>query len=104
MNERPRWIRIEAPDGDTAFALERRLAHVHACAVARRDSWLVEVEDFDDQLEEIGATVRHWLRTIGACSTVLHVDGETRTVACRTERETLLAEGYDGGGVLEHEP
>ena len=104
MKERPKWIRIDAPDGDAAFALERRLAHLHACAVARHARWLVEVEDFDDQLEEIEAAVRHWLRTIGACSTVVHVDGERRTVARRMEHERLLAEGYDGGLVLEHEP
>jgi hypothetical protein len=73
-------IRIEAPDAAAALSLERRLAHLHPAAVGRGSSWCVELEDDDDRLDEITVTVEHWLRTVGARSTQMQVDGAVRTV------------------------
>ena len=76
----PTWIRIEAPDAERAFALERRLAHLHPSVVGRGESWVVELEDLDDRLDEIEAGVRHWLRTAGGGSAVVHAGAAVRTV------------------------
>jgi len=97
-------IRIDAPDASTAFALEKRLAHLHPAAVGRGPNWCVELEDSDDRLDEITAAVGHWLRTIGARSTEMHVDGSVVTVGAHPADEPPLGAGYDGAGVLEHEP
>lgn len=100
----PTWIRIEAPDGDTALALEQRLAHLHASAVAHHDRWSVDVEDFDDHLDEIEAVVRRWLRMIGETAARLQVGGVTRVVTVHVPEEARLGAGYDLGPALEHEP
>lgn len=100
----PTWIRIEAPDGDSALALEQRLAHLHASAVAHRDRWSVNVEDFDDHLDEIEAVVRHWLRTIEETAARIQVGGVTRVVTVHVPDEARLGAGYDREPALEHEP
>jgi hypothetical protein len=75
------WIRVEAPDAPTAFALEKRLAHLHPTAVGRGTNWYVELEDFDhDRFDEINAAVQHWLREIGIRSTQMHVGSGVTTV------------------------
>jgi hypothetical protein len=76
----PMWIRIDAPDAASAFALERRLAHLHPSAVGRGAEWCVELEDFDERAEEIEATVRHWLRETGLRSTVMTTNGTPTTI------------------------
>lgn len=73
-------IRIDAPDAPAAFELEKRLAHLHPTAVGRGSEWCVELEDFDDRLDEITATVEHWLRAIGIRSTQMHVDRDATTI------------------------
>lgn len=73
-------IEILAPDGPTAFSLEQRLAHLAPVAVELAGTWAVEVRGGDD-LEEIEAAVRHWLRDERLDSTELLVDGEPREVA-----------------------
>ena len=100
----PRWIRVEAPDATSAFALEQRLAHLHPSAVGRGASWCVEFEDFDDRRGEIEAGIRHWLREIGLRSTVLTANGHSATIAVEPAVEEALGTGYDDGDVLEHEP
>lgn len=99
------WIRVEAPDAPTAFALEKRLAHLHPAAVGRGPSWCVELEDFDhDRFDEITAAVEHWLREIGIRSTQMHVDGDVTTVVAYPAGQPSLGSGYDSADVLEHEP
>ena len=100
----PQWIRVEAPDANSAIALEQRLAHLHPSAVGRGTIWCVEFEDFDDRREEIEAGIRHWLKEIGLRSTVLTANGEATTVVAEPRAEEGLAAGYDGADVLEHEP
>lgn len=100
----PTWIRIDAPDGECALALEQRLAHLHASAVAHHDRWAVHVEDFDDHLDEIEAVVRHWLRTIDRPAAHVRVGGTTRIVTARAPGEERLGAGYDAEPALEHEP
>jgi len=100
----PQWIRVEAPDAASAFALEQRLAHLHPSAVGRGTSWCVEFEDFDDRREEIEAGIRHWLQEIGLRSTVVTTNGKAAAVAVKPRVEEALGTGYDDGHVLEHEP
>lgn len=100
----PQWIRVEAPDATSAFALEQRLAHLHPSAVGRGTSWCVEFEDFDDRRGEIEAGIRHWLQEIGLRSTVLSANGAVTTVAAEPRAPEALGSGYDGDPVLEHEP
>jgi hypothetical protein len=103
--DNPVWIRIEAPDGPRALALERRLSHLHASAVARHGRWTVEIEDLDDRLEEVEAAVRQWLRMIGAPAACMHIGDVTRTVMLPLQQEApQLGAGYDTERVLEHEP
>lgn len=73
-------IRIDAPDAPSAFALERRLAHLHASAVGRGPDWGVELDDPDERLTEITAVTEHWLRDHGLPATTMHVDRTERTV------------------------
>lgn len=76
------WIRVDAPDATTAFALEKRLAHLHPTVIGFGPNWCVELEDFDhDRFDEITAAVEHWLREIGIQSTQMHVDSDVLTVA-----------------------
>src|SRR5438105_4482751 len=94
------WLAVAAPDADAAFALEWRLAHLDAAAVARHGSWTVELEDDGERLDEILAAVRHWLRQRGLRSTSLALDGVPHRVSL--EDDALPA--YDTGVVLAHEP
>jgi hypothetical protein len=101
-----RRLQISAPDAATAFALERRLAHLHPVAVGRGADWRVELEDSDDRLDEITAAVAHWLRDIGADTTEITVDGLVKTVESKVTDDEPLGAGYDAAYVLvlEHEP
>ena len=78
-------VRIEAPDADTALALERRLAHLMPTTVGHDGRWLVELDDDGDRLDEILAAVKHWLGDVGLAKTVVHVDGTTRHVTAPTK-------------------
>lgn len=100
----PTWIRVEAPDAITAFALERRLVHLHPSVVGRRGSWTVEIEDFDDRLGEIEAAIRYWLRGTGRESALVRIGEEQRVVRAESLADGPLGAGYDAVGVLEHEP
>lgn len=100
----PQWIRVGAPDGETAVALEQRLAHLHPSAVGRGDVWYVEIEDFDDRGAEIEAAVRHWLDQIGVRSTVLTSDGEERVIVGSATRTAEFIPDYESTPALEHEP
>jgi hypothetical protein len=100
----PVWIRVEAPDAASAFALEQRLAHLHPSAVGRGRRWCVEFEDFDERREEIEAGIRYWLQEIGVRSTVLYMNKEMKTVTAEPRAEEALGSGYNGVQVLEHEP
>lgn len=75
-----RRIHIPAPTAEAAFALERRLAYLHAGAVCSYGDWAVELHDTSDQLEEIEAAVRHWLRDRGEHGTILEINGEPHSV------------------------
>lgn len=79
-----RRIHIAAPDAQSAFALERRLAYLHAGAVCVHGEWAVELHDFADQLEEIEAAVRHWLRDRDEHSALIEVNGEAVEVEVAT--------------------
>ena len=68
-------IAVHAPDARTALALERRLSHLEPTSVGRHDSWIVELDDDGDRLDEVLAAVRHWLREEGLESTSVNVDG-----------------------------
>lgn len=100
----PTWIRVDAPDGAAALALERRLSHLHPITIGLHDRWYVEFEDFDDRVEEIVAGVRYWLRTRGLAGTTVHIDDAERTVEAEMHDEPALGAGYDCERVLEHEP
>jgi len=76
-------IHIDAPDAKAAFALERRLAHLHASAVCVHEQWAVELHSSEDQLDEIEAVVRHWLRDSGRHKAVIAVAGGQTTEVVR---------------------
>jgi hypothetical protein len=97
-------IHIDAPDAASALGLEKRLSHLHPVSVGRGSAWCVELEDTDDRLDEIVATVEHWLRAGGLGSTQLRVDGVARTITAGGGDRGGLGEGYDASPVLEHEP
>ena len=101
----PVRIHIDAPDAASALGLEKRLSHLHPVSVGRRSAWSVELEDTDDQLEEIAATVEHWLRDGGLGSTQMRVDGIARTITAGGGGDRFgLAAAYDESPALEHEP
>jgi len=50
-------VAIAAPDGETAFLLEKRLSHLRPTTVGTRDGWFVELDDDGDRLDEIVAAV-----------------------------------------------
>lgn len=79
-------IRIEAPDADSAMALERRLAHLTPTTVGRDGDWLVELVDDGERLDEILAAVKHWLGEAGLAKTTVHVDGTIRHVTAPGRR------------------
>jgi hypothetical protein len=99
----PTRIRIEAPDATSAFMLERRLAGFHAFVLGRGPSWGVELDDYDDQVDEVAATVRHWLRESGCTSTRMAVGDATETVSILPGAEPIGSE-YEMERVLEHDP
>jgi hypothetical protein len=98
----PTRVRIEAPDASAAFALERRLAPFHAFAVGRGPAWGVEIDDYDDQIDEISATVRHWLRETRHGSTLIAIGDTLKTIDVAGDGAPL-GSGYDGQA-LEHDP
>lgn len=91
--------------GDTDDADESRLARLRRCtgwprcprtraaprasrpaAIARGDRWFVEIEAVED-LSELAASVRSWLRELGAAETCMRVDGrDVRVTASMFER------------------
>jgi hypothetical protein len=81
-----RAIRIEAPDGETAVALQRRLGYLRPLAIGTRTGWAVELEDAAGRVDEIETAVRHWLREIDGASTVMSVGGSSWRVASDGER------------------
>jgi hypothetical protein len=102
----PTRIRVHAPDADSAYALESRLAHLDGVPIDVRDVWTVELESATNRLEEIEAEVRRWLHEQRLPSTVISVAGRDRAVEIELDAgEPLepLGSGYDAGA-LEHEP
>jgi hypothetical protein len=65
---------VDAPDGPAALALEQRLAHLAPVAIAHGNQWVVEFETVED-LSVLEASVRSWLREVGAAETYMRVDG-----------------------------
>ena len=65
---------IHAPDGAAALALEHRLAHLHPTASHNGRQWLVRAEGVED-LPELEASIRGWLREIGVPETFVDIDG-----------------------------
>jgi hypothetical protein len=79
-------IRIEAPNGDTALILERRLSHLSPTTVSSGALWQVELDDDGDRLDEILAAVKHWLAECEIEATAVHVGTKTRHVAAHPAR------------------
>ena len=90
-------VRIHAPDAASAFLLERRLVHLQPFAVAHGDEWSVELRCHDtEQLPDLTAVVRSWLRESNAEATTIEYDGGLRTE--RIERASnLVATGLQPG-------
>ena len=99
----PTRIRIETPDASSAFVLERRLAPFHAFVLGLGPRWGVELDDYEEQREEITASVSHWLRDRGLHSAPMYVDNVLTTVAVHPNGDSLGGD-YESGRVLEHEP
>ena len=78
-------LHIEAPDPAAAFLLERRLVHLHPSAVAHGEAWAVELSCAAEELDEVEAVVKHWLRESGAPETTIEIDGGTRELTVREE-------------------
>jgi hypothetical protein len=91
---------IEAPDAESAFALEKRLSHLRPTSVGHRDGWLVQLEDNGDHLDEIVAAVRHWLGECLLRETTLIFDGTKHSIRCEPQRDSFGA-GFD---FLTHVP
>jgi len=79
MKTAPSRVEIEARDGPSAFALERRLAYLSPTTVERNGRWLVEV-DGGEALDEIEGAVARWLRDIDEPSTSIRLDGRRLTI------------------------
>lgn len=98
-------IAIEAPDGETALALEKRLSHLHPTSVGTRTRWLVDVDDAGDREEEIVAAVHHWLAEFGLDATTVLVDGDARRIGRGPAAAgAVVAADYEQGEILAHEP
>jgi hypothetical protein len=76
-------LRIGAPDAPSAFLLERRLTHLRPSAVARGDDWSVELTCGEEEVDEVEAVVKHWLRESGAPATSIEIDGGKRTTTVK---------------------
>jgi hypothetical protein len=77
---------VDAPDGPAALALEQHLAHLAPVAIAHGNQWVVELETVED-LSELEASVRSWLREVGGAETYMRVDGrEVHIAASMFER------------------
>jgi hypothetical protein len=81
-------VLVDAPDGPAALALEQRLVQLVPAAIAHGDRWSVEVEACED-LSELEASVKSWLRDIGASEAFMHVEGRDVRV-CAPRREHRL--------------
>jgi hypothetical protein len=77
-------LRIEAPDAPSAFLLERRLAHLRPSAVAHGEDWSVELTCGQEEVDEVEAVVKHWLRESGAPATTIEIDGGKRTTTIKS--------------------
>lgn len=81
-------IRIDAPNGPKALALERRLARLDPTAITRGDEWLVELDVDLEQADEVEAAVKQWLAEHLLDETTMYVDGAPRRVRVRWPRAT----------------
>lgn len=93
------WLVIAAPDAGSAFALEWRLAHFGAAAVARHGRWTIELADDGERLDRILDGVRHWLRDRSLRSTSIAVDGIPYGVSL-----DAAAAAYEAEAVPAREP
>jgi hypothetical protein len=76
---------VDAPDGPAALALEQRLVHLGPAVIAHGDRRSVKVEAVED-ISELEASVKSWLREIGASEPFMHVEGrDVRGCAPRLE-------------------
>ena len=73
-------IHIAAPSASAAFALERRLAHLHASAVCVHGEWSIELHDQADTIAEIEGAVRDWLHAGHAEHAVVEIDGRREAI------------------------
>lgn len=88
-------VAIHAPDGAAALALEHRLAHLHASASDKDGQWLVRIEAVED-LSELEASIRVWLREIGAPLAYVDIDGrEVRIGASMFEGRRIRGSNED---------
>jgi hypothetical protein len=79
-------VRVEAPDEQSALALQRGLARLRPLAVGARGIWAVELRDTEGHVvEEVEMAVRLWLRDRDLPSTVMSADGSAWRVGCDPE-------------------
>lgn len=83
-------IEIDAPDGEAAVALERRLAHLMPTSVGRGTDWIVEIPG-PASPAEIEAVVRDWLADRGLASTSLRIEGRVLHVTAASPARPHLA-------------
>jgi hypothetical protein len=76
-------VRIEVPDADSAFRLERRLAGRHPVSIGRGPRWEVDIEDHGDATDAIADAVRDWLADMQLSRTRMWVDGDQLDVEQR---------------------
>jgi hypothetical protein len=83
---RLKTIRVESPDEEAAFALQRGLAHLRPLAVGARGMSAVDVRDTEGRVVKgMDAAVRRWLRDGDLPSTVMSADGSAWRVGCDPE-------------------
>jgi hypothetical protein len=69
-------VLVDAPDGAAALALEQRLERLTPATITitHSDHWFVEFDAVED-LPALEASVRGWLRELGAAETHMHING-----------------------------
>jgi hypothetical protein len=97
-------IAIDVPDARRALSLERRLGHLHPIAVGTPRSWVVDVHDADDHVDEVFVIVRRWLDDAGLEGTTVRVNGAAHWIGGDRATGALSAADYEDGEVLAHEP